>query len=170
MERFSICQVSDYFSYPSCCRDLTDLLHCWLIDDVNLQETVPPAAKFFKIFSSWILKNSSWIIPKEVTLKGISRLVPQPALRQTELGMWNRWVSLSYLLGETTSRFPDNFHIIPLCNSVKWWSMFKTKRQDAKIVDHISGEISVLSGKQFAQSISQSLVFFLPNMVNIFSL
>lgn len=40
----------DSFSRSSCCRNLTVLLHCWLIDDVSLEEMVPPAAKFFKMF------------------------------------------------------------------------------------------------------------------------
>lgn len=41
---------------PHTARILTVLLHCWLIDDVNLEKTVPPAANFFKMFSSLILK------------------------------------------------------------------------------------------------------------------
>ena len=69
-----------YFSCPSCCWNLTVLLHCWLNDDVNLEETVPPVANFFKMFSSLIFKNSFCVLQKEVTLKGISCLVPQPAL------------------------------------------------------------------------------------------
>ena len=49
--------------------------------------------------------------------------------------------------------------------------MLKTKRLDVRIVDHIFGEISVLSNESFAQNTPQSLVvFFSPNGVNIFSL
>lgn len=58
-EPLAIFQAPDYFSYLSCCQNLTVLLHWWLIDDVNLEETVPPAADFFfMMFSSLIFKNS----------------------------------------------------------------------------------------------------------------
>lgn len=107
---------------PESDRSPTLLVDWWC----QLAKDSTTSSQIFQDIFFLDFKNSSWMLPKEVTLKGISSVVPQPALWQTELGIWNRWVSLSYLLGEITSRFPDNFQITPLCNSAKWWSMFKT--------------------------------------------
>lgn len=92
VEWLPIFQVSDYFSCPSIHWNLTVLLHCWLIDDVNLEETVPPAANFFKMFSL-IFKNPFWALQNEVTLKGITCLAPQPAGWLAVSGTSNRRVS-----------------------------------------------------------------------------
>lgn len=55
----AIVPAPDYFSYLQGCQHLTVLLHCWLMDDVNAQETVPPAANFFsRCFLPWFFKNS----------------------------------------------------------------------------------------------------------------
>lgn len=120
---------------------------------------------FFKMFSSLFLKILSEHFKREVTLKGITCLAPPPAGWLTVSGTSNRRVSrpaaLSYLLAETTSRFPSSPSGPITSNSPEWWSVFRDKTHPTL------GEVSVLSSESFAWNTPQSP---LSARVRVFSL
>lgn len=136
------------------------------MDDVNLEETVPPAANFFKMFSSLIVKNSFWVLQKKATLKVTSSSAPQSGQWLTGLEdvKWLReLLRLWYRSGETISRFADTLRFYQLVIQLSDGQC--SKLRDRKLE---SETILLVKFLCFDQNIYHSLCFW-PKRINIFS-
>lgn len=159
----AIFQAPDYFSYLSGCQNLTVLLHWWLIDDVNLEETVPPAANFFKMFSSLIFKKfpserfrkqSLWRAPPAWLFPRVS-----PCLQTTD--GWGSCSSYPAHWLKLIPKFPTISECTAFSNSVISYTDMLKAQTDAGMLEHGFVEFLCSDYASFC---------YLPNKVTVFSL